>query len=97
MFIPSEGPQYHSVSCDKWIVQPPAIIRLQNPQKVEVLPQKEDALFFKTPIYATIKFFERKESIRAKILSMYEGLKLSIVECIEACKNGKLQELEFMS
>jgi hypothetical protein len=97
IFIPSEGPRYHLVCCDKWFVQAPDVVRLQNPPKVEAFTEREKAVFFKAPIAATIKFFERRDSIRAKIVSMYEDLKVSIIGCIESSKNAKLQELEFMS
>lgn len=97
VFIPSEGPRHHLVCCDKWFVQAPDVIRLQNPLKVEAFPLSEKAVFFKAPIAATMKFFERKDRIRAKIVSMYEDLKLSIIDCIESSKHGKLQELELMN
>jgi hypothetical protein len=96
MFIPSEGPQHHSVFCSKWFVDPAIAARLSNPHKVEVGPQREDVALFNTPIAAMIKFFERKQSLKAKIASMYDEMKHSILGCIESCKAGKLQELDFL-
>jgi len=43
-----------------------------------------------------IKFFERKQSLKNKITYMYEDMKQAVLECIDSCKAGKLQELDFL-
>jgi hypothetical protein len=63
---------------------------------VEVSSQREDDLFFSFPIQAMIKFFERKQSLKNKITYMYEDMKQAVLECIDSCKAGKLQELDFL-
>jgi hypothetical protein len=63
---------------------------------VEVSSQREEGLFFSFPIQAMIKFFERKQSLKNKITYMYEDMKQAVLECIDSCKAGKLQELDFL-
>jgi hypothetical protein len=97
MFLPSDGPQYHTTICTKWFADAAIVTRLNNLRRVDVTPQKDEAMLFTAPVQAMLKVFERKQSLAAKISNMYEDMKQSVVECINSCKAGKLEELEFLS